>query len=441
MGHLFWKFFFIFWLAQLTTFSGVGISIWLKSPRERTPFAFSDARHAQQLSAAASAIRASGITALPDRPPENDRGPEIFAVDENNREALGRPLPPFIIDHARWLASHQPDGGTEIVVTPDQKQWLLFAPPPPQHQRAGPPPHGPSWLPPLIPLLAGGVVSLLFAALLAWYFSKPIRHLREAFDAAANGQLDTRLAPAMGSRRDELADLGRDFDRMTERLQSLMNSQRRLLHDVSHELRSPLARLQVAVGLLRQRPEKLEDSMDRIERESVRMDKLVSELLTLSRLEAGMAGSMNEDFSLNEVIASVSEDARYEAGTRNCQVVLNEHCHPALHGSAELLHRALDNVIRNAIKHSPAGGTIHIVINPHTQGVSITVSDSGSGVTETELQSIFEPFFRSNNASSTEGHGLGLAIAHRIVQAHRGSIRARNQPDGGLLVEMVLPVT
>jgi len=285
-------------------------------------------------------------------------------------------------------------------------------------------------------------VSLVFAALLAWYFSKPIRSLRAAFEAAANGRLDELVEPKMGKRRDELADLGRDFDSMAQRLKSLMDGQRRLLHDVSHELRSPLARLQAAIGLARQQPERLDATLARIERESVRMDQLVSELLTLSRLEAGMAGKLDEEVDLNELLANVVDDARFEAETSGCRVKFEARGNAVVRGNAELLHRAVENVVRNALKHSPADGLVSIAleVNKNGRAVAISVSDEGAGVPESELHAIFEPFFRGNQTNAPDGHGLGLAISQRVIIAHKGSIFASNRGAGGLSVTLSLPV-
>lgn len=333
-----------------------------------------------------------------------------------------------------WFERHDPAHfRAEIDVRP---------PPPGFEYRRPPPPHERHLFPPLMPLAAGAVVSLVFAALLAWYFSKPIRRLRAAFEAAAEGRLDERVEPKMGKRRDELADLGRDFDSMAQRLQRLMDGQRRLLHDVSHELRSPLARLQAAIGLARQQPERLDASMARIERESVRMDKLVSELLTLSRLEAGMAGKLDEDVDLNELLANVVDDARFEAETSGCRVEFEEHAQIMVRGSAELLHRAVENVVRNALKHSPANGLVSIAldVNENGRAVAISVSDEGGGVPESELHAIFEPFFRGNQSHAADGHGLGLAISQRVIIAHKGSIFAGNRAEGGLSVTLSLPV-
>ena len=285
-----------------------------------------------------------------------------------------------------------------------------------------------------IPIIAATVASLLFAFLLAWYFSRPIRDLRAAFEAASGGDLAPRFQAA-AKRGDELTDLGRDFDRMTGRLRSLMDSQTRLLHDVSHELRSPLARLQAAIGLAHQQPDKLAASMDRIERESVRMDKLVGELLTLSRLEAGAVNPLNEDFSIADLLHDIVEDARFEAEADGRQIGITvsgdaDIASAIVNGQAELLGRAVENVVRNAIKHSPDAGVVSVVLSRHDAGrqVHVTVLDHGPGVAETDLSAIFEPFFRaSNTQKSTDGHGLGLAIAQHVVKGHGGAIR-RAQP-------------
>lgn len=294
---------------------------------------------------------------------------------------------------------------------------------------------------PVVPLIAAMLASLIFAALLARYFSRPIRSLRAAFDAAAAGNLDVRLGADMGRRRDELADLGRNFDHMASHLASLMDGQRRLLHDVSHELRSPLARLQMAIGLARQQPDKIETSLARIERESVRMDKLVGELLTLSRLEVGAVGAMDEEIDLAELVANVVSDARFEAATSERLVSFAAATAAVVTGSAELLHRAVENAVRNAVKHTPDGGcvTVNLRLDAGGHNALISIADRGPGIPESQLGEIFEPFFRCAGTKSTDGHGLGLAIARRVVTAHGGTISASNRVGGGLSVEILLP--
>nr|WP_233410478.1 ATP-binding protein [Rugamonas sp. CCM 8940] len=300
-------------------------------------------------------------------------------------------------------------------------------------------------LTPWVPIVAAVLASTLMAVLLAWYFSRPIRALRQAFEAAAGGDLAPRFADAAGKRRNELNDLGRDFDRMTARLRNLIDGQTRLLHDVSHELRSPLARLQAAIGLAHQQPDKTAASMERIERESVRMDKLVGELLTLARLEAGALSTLQEEISMAELLDQIGDDAHFEAASQQRSVLREGEADVVVIGQADLLGRAIENVVRNAIKHSPERGAVKLQLQlrclPDASRLHIRVLDRGPGVAPGDLEAIFRPFFRASDThKSTDGHGLGLAIAQHVVQAHGGSIGASNRPDGGLCVEIVLPV-
>jgi len=311
---------------------------------------------------------------------------------------------------------------------------------PEAHGREG---RGPRWQPltPWIPIAAAIAASLLFAVLLAWYFSRPIRALRLAFEAAAGGDLAPRFDNASGKRSTELNDLGRDFDRMTARLRSLIDGQTRLLHDVSHELRSPLARLQAAIGLAHQQPDKIGASLERIERESVRMDKLVGELLTLSRLEAGALNAAQEEIDMAELLAQIADDARYEAASQGSTVALHGEAEAMVIGQADLLARAIENVVRNAIKHGGEGKAVQLELEPlpESRQLRIRVLDEGPGVAAEDLDDIFQPFFRGSSAGAG-GHGLGLAIAKHVVEAHGGSIKAANRTLGGLAVEIVLPL-
>jgi signal transduction histidine kinase len=225
----------------------------------------------------------------------------------------------------------------------------------------------------------------------------------------------------------------------------LVEQEERLLHDVSHELRSPLARLQAAVGLARQQPANLEDSMDRIEREAVRMDRLIDELLTLSRVEAGMGAAEEERVDLALLVGEVAADAAFEAEGSASAVSIDTDVHalgaPSVRGNAQMLHRALENVVRNAVRHSPPGGRVRIAgsSDAQRQDVRITVEDEGPGVGPELLETIFDPFFRGAHDARSRGHGLGLAIARRVVEAHGGHIRAANRATGGLAVEIRLP--
>jgi signal transduction histidine kinase len=291
------------------------------------------------------------------------------------------------------------------------------------------------------PVIGAVVASILSAALLAWYLAKPIRSLKAAFAAAAAGDLGVRVGRTMGRGKDEMTDLGREFDRMVERLDALVTGQQRLLHDVSHEMRSPLARIQAALGLAAQQPDHSAEAMARIDGESVRMDRLIGELLALARLQAGFVGPMNEEVDLQELIGLIVDDARFEATNRGRSVIVERTSEAWVRGDARLLRRAIENVVRNAIKYSPDGGSVRICAyeDADREAIVITVGDQGPGVPEQDLGVIFDPFYRSASGQKQDGHGLGLAIARRIVEAHGGSIAARNLPAGGLGIEMLLP--
>ena len=245
----------------------------------------------------------------------------------------------------------------------------------------------------------------------------------------------------MSSRNDELSDLGRHFDLMVSRLLSLMHGQSRLLHHVSHELRTPLARIQMAIGLELQNSEKASYPLNRIQYETELMDRLVGELLQLSKFESGTITLKKEDVLLNDILFGVVEDAMLEAQIKHIDIQLNSVHDFVMNGEPELLHRAIENVLRNAIKYSPDNS--EIIIQAHQKErekyITIEILDEGPGVAAFELESIFEPFIRSRNALNTDGHGLGLAITRQIIEAHGGAIIAMNKLDGGLKVEITIP--
>jgi signal transduction histidine kinase len=286
------------------------------------------------------------------------------------------------------------------------------------------------------------LASLGCATLLAWLLSKPIRSLHSAITDAANGNLDVRVADSMGAGNDELKDLGIEFDRMISRLRTLIVAQRQLLKDVSHEMRSPMARIQAAIGLAQQQPDQAPAVMDRIERESVRIDKLIGELLALSRLQAGVDNPLNEEIELRELLSDIVDDARFEANANGRFIHVESEVDGVLKGNVELLRRAVENVVRNAIKYSLRGGTVEVGTALDSSGhiAVISVRDSGTGVPDSDLANIFDPFFRSSMHAHKEGSGLGLAIAKRVIESHGGSIVASNVPGGGFRVNIELPL-
>ncbi|MFV9668609.1 ATP-binding protein [Pantoea sp. KXB25] len=285
-----------------------------------------------------------------------------------------------------------------------------------------------------------GSVGLLFSLLLAWNLTCPLRQLREGFSRVAEGDLRVRLFPAMRKRRDELSTVAQAFDAMVERLDTLVRAREELLHDISHELRSPLARLQLATGLARQTPENVSSSLDRIDEEARRLDKMIGELLTLSR--AGHESIPDEQyFDLTGLLEAVIADVRYEAQIPGVQVVLqvDDRADYTVRGNAELIRRATENVLRNALRFSLPGQRIDVHLRTDQQWLAIQVRDQGPGVDEEKLSSIFDPFVRVNSPLMGKGYGLGLAIVRKVVLAHHGEVEARNRPEGGLELTLRLP--
>jgi two-component system sensor histidine kinase CpxA len=305
---------------------------------------------------------------------------------------------------------------------------------------------GPRGLP--IPGLVILVISSgLVCYFLAWYMTKPIVRLRVAARQLASGDLTARTgAPAR--RRDEVSGLMRDFDAMAERIETLLKAQSRLLNDISHELRSPLARLNVALGLARQRAGvESADMLDRIELEASRLNELIGRILTLARLEDGEQRVPQTPVPLNDIVISVTEDAEFEAQARRCHVRTSiPEGNWEVSGNASLLHSAVENVVRNAIRYTQEGTSVDIELarsaNGGRQEATVRVSDCGSGVPAEALTKLFEPFYRLDDARGrqTGGVGLGLAITERAVRFHGGKVTAFNRDGGGLVVEIRLPL-
>jgi two-component system OmpR family sensor kinase len=293
---------------------------------------------------------------------------------------------------------------------------------------------------PAFAVWGAAVAGLLFSVAIAAYLSRPLRLLRDGFDRLAGGDLEIRLAGRVGRRSDEFGDLARDFDVMAERLGQLVVARDRLLNDVSHEFRSPLTRLQLAVGLARQDPERTEASLSRIEQEAHRLDLLVDGLLTLARAESG--ADIEGFFDPVGVVADVVADAGLEANAKGCCIAWTEPLvaedeRPVVAGSPELLRRAVENVLRNAIRFLPPRASIEVTVEIRTAPpvYRIVVQDQGPGVQPELIDKLFEPFVRADQS----GTGLGLAIAKRAVRAHHGSITCRNRQGGGLAVVIELP--
>jgi two-component system sensor histidine kinase CpxA len=297
-------------------------------------------------------------------------------------------------------------------------------------------------------VIIGVITSGLVCYVLAWLLTKPIVRLRTVTRQLASGDLSARTGASVTKKGDEVAGLMGDFDAMAARMETLVKAQSRLLNDISHELRSPLARLNVALGLARQRSGvENADMLERIELEAIRLNELIGRILTLARLEDGEQVVPETPVPLDELVASVAEDAEFEAQARHCHVHASiPEGEWSVRGNPSLLHSAVENVVRNAIRYTQEGKSVDIELasqeTSHGPEAVLRVNDSGPGVPPDALEKLFEPFYRLDDARGrlTGGAGLGLAITERAVRFHGGRVCARNRPEGGLQVEIRLPL-
>jgi two-component system sensor histidine kinase CpxA len=283
------------------------------------------------------------------------------------------------------------------------------------------------------------VVSAITCLLLTRYFIDPIRKLQRSTELFGRGNLGSRPDASLLERKDELGDLSRTVSQMSSRIGTLLSSQKNFLIQVSHELGSPLSRMNVALALVRRKANPaLLPELNRIQGDSSELNSMIQQLLRLARLESGLEEEEEEAYSLNELLNQVCLDNQFTAEHTSKQVHLLSFSQINMRGYRELLKRALDNILRNAIRFTPEGGCVEVDVLSRPNGlVVIQVKDSGIGVQDDKLEAIFEPFVRAS--SDRSGAGLGLAIARQAVHANRGTIRALNCVEGGLLIEVSLP--
>jgi two-component system sensor histidine kinase CpxA len=287
-------------------------------------------------------------------------------------------------------------------------------------------------------------IALIVSALTSWWLADhltaPIRRIQAGARALAGENLDVRVSAGLEQRKDEVAVLARDFDAMADRLRANRSATTRLLRDISHELRSPLARMRVALGLARQPAADLARQWDRLEREIERLDSMIGQVLKLARLQGSEAPFAKERFELGEVIDEVVRDANYEGGLKHCKVSVQGSANAQVLGNRELLRSAIENVLRNAVRYSPAETPVDVHIARAAMGLTISVRDHGPGVPNADLERIFEPFYRVAESRDRDsgGEGIGLAITSQVMKAHGGGARAMNRP-GGFEVHLSLP--
>ena len=452
MHSLFWRIFWSFWLAIALILVGTVTAAVdeVIVHREQMPWAQRGALFQQ----AAVAFEHGGPPALKHWAEGLRGGPyywRTFVIGPNEHDILGRSVPAllrvFLVPgpgglHGRpppiggALVLTEPDGRMyQVVVTGLQRHPLLF--------------FGALGLPGVggTTLAVALIVSTVICFLLARYLVGPIDRLRRAARTVAAGNLEVRVGPDMRGRHDDLARLAADFDAMTGRLQGLLESKQQLLRDVSHELRSPLTRLQLALSLA-QREEEVPRQLERIGREADRLEQLIARILGLARLERTPGEIAGEPLDTGALLQQIVADVAIEADARGCRVALAAESGLQTVADPELLRSAFENVIRNAVRYGAAGTDVEVEarrIGPPSGGagdIEVTVRDRGPGVPEKDLEAIFEPFYRVDAARhrAVGGDGLGLAIAARAIGVHGGRISARNVAAGGLEVRMSLPV-
>lgn len=288
------------------------------------------------------------------------------------------------------------------------------------------------------------LVSGLICSLLTSYLTAPILRLREMSQKLTEGDLSVRAGPELVQRRDEIGDLIRDFNAMASRIQELISRQRQLTSDVSHELRSPLARLNVALDLGRQRKGN-DPAFDQMEEDIRILDEMIGRLLTIAKLDISAPQVPMADVDLANLVSQIVRNAEFELRERNRGISLSLSGQYIVWGSAELLHGAIENVVRNAVRYTDEGTSVEVCMQcvslSGRSSVRLTVRDYGPGVPESELRNIFQPFYRVAAARDRQsgGTGLGLAIADRVIRIHRGTIRAENAATHGLSIEIILP--
>jgi signal transduction histidine kinase len=361
-------------------------------------------------------------------------GTPVFIVDAAGVDLLGRPLPPRRRPIHRAMQHYIP-----VLRGPDGEQYrFVFAP-------TRPPVFGVFSLPQtrgamlLLAILAGGLVSWALARSL----TRPIADLQRAARGLAAGDLNTQVAPATRRRRDELGQLGAAFDSMAGDLRELVEGRERLLRDVSHELRSPLARMRLAVGLAQQPGSNVAAQIARMETEIARLDALIGAILDVSRLESGARSLQPVAVDLVALIDGIVADARFEAESVGCSIAWTPPPAMPMQADPHWLAAAIENVIRNALRHAPPGSSVDVTLQqgPGVGQACLVVRDRGPGVQADQLGRIFEPFYRVAEARerSSGGAGLGLAIAARVIRAHGGSIAA-TRAEPGLAVTMTVPI-
>ncbi|RDX35313.1 HAMP domain-containing protein [Kangiella sp. HD9-110m-PIT-SAG06] len=456
--NLFWKIFLWFWLATLLTLTSV---IFLYSMTSQdTRLVPITAKESELLRQTAITIQLRHVieeyqNGLPIQP--NGSTKELdntFIINNQGYEISGKTVPEVIYQlSAYYKQRNRPAtvtinnysySGPEIVFNRGQYYLLFIKQKSQQHFSTLVSEffHSIS----IWQILAALGISFLVCFALAWYLTRPIHQLQRATKAIAKGNLQARAKDFIGKRADEFHDLAEDFDLMADRINRIIMSQKRLLSDVSHELRSPLTRMQIAASLALKHNQTDQNQsactkhIERIEVEVERLDELIGELLQVAALERGQQHQQVDTFVVNDLLDVIISDAQFEAAANNKEVLFAQSPTINFTGYYNLLARSVENVIRNAIRHTPDGTKVSVSIKKAGRYFLIIIQDEGLGVEQDHLSKIFEPFYRPTEARerSSGGTGLGLTIAKRGVEVNGGTIEAENAEGGGLRVTISL---
>ena len=440
MLSLFWKLFLTMWLSIVGFSATIG---WLNDKLAREQWAEEPANTFSRgmiriTQRAQQALQMEGRKALRDELlniPRMTRS-HIYVVDDESQELLGRDNALKQLVERRTVMDpvefQDAEGNNYTIYTVNRTPPATLLAPGPQGTA--------------LRLVAAAVISALISYFLARSLATPLEELRKASRKIAAGDLATRVSKTVPARQDEIGQLAKDFDIMTSRLQAMQQANQRLMQDVSHELRSPLARLSVALEIARKKGVgDIGSEIDRITLESERLGTLINDVLGLLRESSETTPRLDEDLDLSALLSDLVEVVNYEVPEGKPGISWQPAAPCEFHGDRELLWRAMENLLRNALRYTDPdrGVLLDLVVGKRKSQVRLEVRDFGSGVPEGELEKIFEPFYRVQESRDrgSGGHGLGLSIAANAVQMHGGSVQASNAQDGGLIVSISLPLT
>jgi len=454
VNTIFWKIFLSYWLVMLLIVMATTVAVALLLDQDHLKLR-RQITGAAEATTAAYLYESGGPKAFEQwlREKRHRTASNTFLINETFQDVLGRPLPPKLIDDL--AAGDEPDGPDKGHRWSIQKtasssgQGFWFVGPAFKEERVIR-----RFWPMMMPRPFRGlmfILSLIVTGLISYGLARnittPIRKLQSASRQISDGQFATRVDQKVSQRQDELGELGRDFDHMADKIELLLSSQQRILRDISHELRSPLARLQIALALARKATgEQAGAEHDRIQKEADRLDELIGQVISLVRLEAGAEKIEKQVIDFIPLFEQVVSDADFEAKAQHKSVYFTGVPKASVFANESLLSSAFENIVRNAVRYTEPQTTVEVAMRTTVSGgeqqVIISIKDQGPGVSEQALAHLFEPFYREADARdrNSGGYGLGLAIAERAIKAHDGKITARNRKGGGLEVTVILPL-